>query len=98
MKGTVKWFNSMKGYGFIEPEKGKDVYVHQSALAEGTELNEGDKVEFEIEDSPRGPKAKNVKKLDENMTDEQTAEEKKSEVTETTETAEEKKPETSEED
>jgi len=53
----------MKGYGFIEPEEGKDVFVHKSALAEGTELNEGDKVEFEIEDSSRGPQAKNVKKL-----------------------------------
>jgi len=95
LKGTVKWFNSMKGFGFIEPEEGKDVYVHQSALAEGTELNEGDKVEFEIEDSPRGPKAKNVKKLDENITDEQTREEEKSEVAETTETAEEETPETS---
>ena len=75
MKGTVKWFNSSKGFGFIEREGGKDVYVHQSALAEGTELNEGDKVEFEIEESDRGPKAKNVKKL----------EEEKSEVAETTE-------------
>lgn len=63
MKGTVKWFNSMKGYGFIEPEEGKDVFVHKSALSPGTDLNEGDKVEFEIEDSPRGPQAKNVKKL-----------------------------------
>ena len=94
----------MKGFGFIEPEEGKDVYVHQSALAEGTELNEGDKVEFEIEDSPRGPKAKNVKKLDENMTDEQTREEEPKEEEETKpteeetkeeETAEEETPETS---
>jgi len=53
----------MKGYGFIEPEEGKDVFVHQSALSPGTDLNEGDKVEFEIENSPKGPQAKNVKKL-----------------------------------
>ncbi len=87
MKGTVKWFNSSKGFGFIEREGGKDVYVHQSALAEGTELNEGDKVEFEIEESDRGPKAKNVKKL----------EEEKSEVAETTE-EETKEEETKEEE
>jgi CspA family cold shock protein len=53
----------MKGYGFIEPEEGKDVFVHQSALSPGMVLNEGDKVEFEVEDSPKGPQAKNVKKV-----------------------------------
>lgn len=54
----------MKGFGFIEQEEGgKDVFVHKSALPPETYLNEGDKVEFEIEDSPRGPQAKNVKKL-----------------------------------
>jgi CspA family cold shock protein len=53
----------MKGYGFIEPEEGKDVFVHQSALSPGSYLNEGDKVEFEIEKSPKGPQAKKVKKL-----------------------------------
>ena len=63
MKGKVKWFNSMKGYGFIEPEEGKDVFVHNSALEPGTELGEGDEVEFETEDSPKGPQAKKVKKL-----------------------------------
>jgi len=63
LKGTVKWFNRMKGYGFIEPEEGKDVFVHKSALLPGTYLNEGDKVEFEIENSPKGPQAKKVKKL-----------------------------------
>lgn len=64
LKGTVKWFNSMKGFGFITPkEGGKDVFVHQSALEPETVLAEGDEVEFEIGDSPKGPQAKNVKKL-----------------------------------
>ncbi len=63
MKGTVKWFNSRKGFGFIEPEEGKDVFVHQSALTPETNLNEGDSVEFDIEESPKGPQAKDVKKL-----------------------------------
>ena len=63
MKGTVKWFNSRKGFGFIEPEEGKDVFVHQSALTPETNLNEGDKVEFDIEDTPKGPQAKDIKKL-----------------------------------
>jgi len=64
LKGTVKWFNSMKGFGFIEQDGGgKDVFVHQSALSPETDLDEGDKVEFDIETSPKGPQAKNVKKL-----------------------------------
>ncbi|NCN38947.1 MAG: cold-shock protein [Candidatus Aenigmarchaeota archaeon CG_4_10_14_0_8_um_filter_37_24] len=64
LKGTVKWFNAMKGFGFITPEEGgKDVFVHQSALDPETVLAEGDEVEFEIGDSPKGPQAKNVKKL-----------------------------------
>ncbi len=63
--GTVKWFNAAKGYGFIAHEGGKDVFVHFSAIqAEGyRSLNEGDKVEFSIEDSPKGPQAVNVVKL-----------------------------------
>ena len=63
MKGTVKWYNAMKGFGFIEVEEGKDVFVHKTAIPQGTYLNEGDKVEFETEDSERGPQATNVKKL-----------------------------------
>lgn len=63
MKGTVKWYNSYKGYGFIEVEDGKDVFVHRSALPMGTDLYEEDKVEFDIEESDRGPKAINIKKL-----------------------------------
>ena len=63
MEGTVKWYNRMKNYGFIEVEEGKDIFVHASALEEGVILNEGDKVEFETEDTDRGTQAINVKKL-----------------------------------
>ncbi len=63
--GTVKWFNAAKGYGFIAREGGKDVFVHFSAIqGEGyRNLNEGEQVEFSIEDSPKGPQAVNVTKL-----------------------------------
>lgn len=64
LKGTVKWFNESKGFGFIEQEGGKDVFVHYSAIG-GTgfkTLNEGDKVQFEIVDGPKGPAAANVLK------------------------------------
>jgi CspA family cold shock protein len=63
MKGTIKWYNEMKGFGFIAGEDGKEVFVHRSALEMGIGLYEGDQVEFEIEDSDRGPKAANVKKI-----------------------------------
>ena len=63
MKGTVKWYNEMKGFGFIEVENGKDVFVHKTSVSEGTYLNDGDNVEFETEDSERGLQATNVKKL-----------------------------------
>ncbi len=63
--GTVKWFNAAKGYGFIAREGGKDVFVHFSAIQmDGYRtLNEGDQVEFAIEDSTKGPQAVEVKKL-----------------------------------
>jgi cold shock protein len=62
MTGTVKWFNSEKGFGFIEREGGEDVFVHFSAIqSEGFKaLQEGQKVEFEIEQGSRGPQAVNV--------------------------------------
>jgi CspA family cold shock protein len=63
MNGNIKWYNARKGYGFILGEDEKEVFVHRSAIPAGTYLNEGDKVEFEIEDSDRGPQAKNVQKL-----------------------------------
>jgi|TARA_B110000467_G_C17895307_1_gene252005 CspA family cold shock protein len=66
-KGTVKWFNGKKGFGFIEREdKEKDAFVHASAVkAAGMRfLNEGDKLEFEMEEGPKGPSAINLKKID----------------------------------
>ena len=63
MQGTVKWYNRMKNFGFIEVEDGKDVFVHASAIEGGGILNEGEKVEFETEETDRGLQAVNVKKL-----------------------------------
>jgi CspA family cold shock protein len=64
-KGTVKWFNDRKGYGFINQEDGGDIFVHFSSIdAPGFKtLSEGDQVSFDVEESDRGPEAKNVKKL-----------------------------------
>ncbi len=63
-KGKVKWFNNQKGYGFITPESGNDVFVHHSAIqGEGYKsLDEGQEVEFEIEQGPKGEQAVNVRK------------------------------------
>jgi CspA family cold shock protein len=64
LKGTVKWFNNAKGFGFIGRDDGPDVFVHYSALlAEGYKsLQEGDNVEFEIVEGQKGPQAANVVK------------------------------------
>ena len=64
-KGNVKWFNASKGYGFISQEGGKDVFVHFSAIqGDGFKtLDEGQEVEFEVTDGPKGPQAVNVTKL-----------------------------------
>ena len=63
--GTVKWFNGTKGFGFIEREGGSDVFVHYSAIqgAGFRSLEEGQAVEFEIVDGPKGPQAGNVTKI-----------------------------------
>lgn len=63
--GTVKWFNAQKGYGFIQHEGGPDVFVHFSAI-QGSgyrELHEGERVEFEITEGPKGPQASNAIRL-----------------------------------
>ncbi len=62
INGVVKWFNSSKGYGFIEQEDGPDVFVHHSGInSDGFRaLNEGDRVTFEIVQGPKGPSAPNV--------------------------------------
>ena len=62
MKGTVKWFNAKKGFGFISDETGKDVFVHFSAL-QMDGFNEGEEVEFDVVNGEKGPQAANVVKL-----------------------------------
>ena len=64
-KGTIKWFNNQKGYGFITPESGSDVFVHFSAIGgDGYKsLEEGQEVEFDIQDGPKGQEASNVVKI-----------------------------------
>ena len=59
--GTVKWFNANKGYGFIQPESGNDVFVHASAVQGDSSLEEGQAVEFDITQGQKGPQAANVR-------------------------------------
>jgi len=61
MEGTVKWFNRMKRFGFIEGEDGEEYFVHQSAIIDDKILNENDKVSFEPSKTDKGKQAKNVK-------------------------------------
>jgi len=63
VEGTVKFFNRMKSFGFINGDDGKDYFVHESGIAGGGSINEGDRVSFDIVEGDRGPKAENVKKL-----------------------------------
>jgi cold shock protein len=64
-QGTVKWYNDAKGYGFITPDTGIDVFVHKSRLVKGEfmALQEGDRVTFDIIDSPKGREAINVMRI-----------------------------------
>ena len=57
--GTVKFFNQAKGFGFIEGEEGKDIFVHANNLTD--QISDGDKVTYDVEDTPKGPSAINVK-------------------------------------
>jgi cold shock protein len=65
-EGKVKWFDNAKGYGFIEQEGGKDLFVHYSSIqGEGFKrLDEGDRVSFDVVQGAKGPSAENVRKLD----------------------------------
>jgi cold shock protein len=65
VKGTVKWFNESKGFGFITKEDGGDVFVHYSAIQGNgfKTITEGQTVSFEVVDGPKGPKAENVTKI-----------------------------------
>jgi len=64
-KGTVKWFNESKGYGFIQKEEGGDIFVHYTAIQDSgfKTLSEGHQVTFDIVDGPKGPAAANVQKI-----------------------------------
>jgi len=64
-KGTVKWFNEKKGFGFLSQEGGDDVFVHYSSIQSSgfKSLTEGQSVEFDVQDGPKGPQAVNVKAL-----------------------------------
>ena len=61
--GTVKWFNTNRGYGFIKPEDGNDVFVHASAIQDGDSLQDGQAVEFDITQGRKGLQAVNVRPL-----------------------------------
>ncbi|MBD3260675.1 MAG: cold-shock protein [Candidatus Altiarchaeales archaeon] len=62
-EGTVKFFNRNKAFGFINGDDGKDYFVHETGLASGVSIDEGDRVSFDIIQGDRGPKAENVEKI-----------------------------------
>jgi len=62
-EGTVKFFNDTKRFGFIAGDDGKEYFVHESGLKEGTRIREGDKVSFEVVEGEKGPKAEQVEKI-----------------------------------
>ena len=65
MKGTVKWYDRVKGYGFLQTEDDKDIFIHRSGLeVPNTELEAGQEVEFEVEQREKGPVAIKVKRVD----------------------------------
>ncbi len=63
MKGTVKFFNVQKGFGFIAGEDGKEYFVHMSGIKEGVAINDNDEVTFDVVEGDRGPKAENVDRV-----------------------------------
>ena len=75
MKGTVKFFNNMKGFGFVTAEDGKEYFVHQTDVKPGVNLRENDAVTFDVEDGDRGPKAVNVDLDSQESSDNQESEE-----------------------
>lgn len=64
MKGTVKWFNNRRGYGFIHGENGKEVFVHRNELPLGVTIDENDQVEYEFKKTDKGLEATDVKKIE----------------------------------
>ncbi len=79
MKGKVKFFNAMRGFGFIASDDGKEYFVHQSGLKDGVEIAENDAVSFDVEQGDRGPKAVNVGKEEAGAATEEPATEEKAE-------------------
>jgi CspA family cold shock protein len=63
LKGIMHWLSPRKGFGYIRCEGGKDIFVHQTAIPFGASINEGDGVEFEQEESDRGPRAVEIRRL-----------------------------------